>query len=134
MKVRAVADVVPEYNPAKPEEMALSIDRKISLMRQNSVNPASDPKLSEGERAQYMEDAPASRPSYNSLGLEGHCASNGAGGGARTSGGGGRTTVEWLPYSSTKEKLASWKQPGATNDASNGRSLMKQFSKDERVA
>ena len=113
--------------------MAISIDRKISLMRSQSINPAFDPSKSVGERAQYMPDAPASQPAYNSLGLEGHRASNGAPG--RTSGGGSNVapTVEWTPYSSKREKLESWIQPGATNDSSQGRDLMRQFSKDERA-
>lgn len=109
------ADVVPEYNPDKPEAMAESIDRKISLMRSMSVDPALDKSRSVQERQQYMPEAPASRPSF------------GAGGDARRTSG----QVEWLPYSSTKEKLESWIQPD-TNDSSSNRNLLRQLTKDEK--
>lgn len=111
-----VADIVPEYNPSHPEEMALSIDRKISLMRAQSTDPALDRNRSVQERQQYMPEAPASQ------------AYNGGPGDARRSSGGG---VEWLPYSSTKEKLESWITPD-TNDASDKRNLLRRMSKEEQ--
>lgn len=127
------ADVVPEFNPANPEDMAESIDRKISLMRQQSVDPAFDQSRPEADRLQYMTAAPGTQPEYNSLGLAGFRGGNGSSAGGPTSTGAPRRTVEWVPHSSTREKLESWVQPGATNDAGNNRTLMKQFSKDERT-
>lgn len=109
---------MPEYDASNPGAMALDIDRKISLMRAQSVDPALDPSKSLAERQQYMELAPAARASYSGV-------NEGFGGRASAS------TVDWLPYSSTKEKLESWIQPN-TNDYSSKANLMKQMSKAER--
>lgn len=63
--------------------------------------------------------------------------SNGAppapGAGRSSVSGGATAPVEWLPYSSKREKLESWAQYGSTNDVGDGRNLMKQFSKNERT-
>lgn len=84
-------------------------------MRKQAVHPAFDRTKSLSERAQYLPEAPASIP--------GDPASKGQ-----------RTTVDvaWLPYMSTKERLASWIEPSAQADAGDKRSLFKQMSKDER--
>jgi hypothetical protein len=122
------ADVVPEYNESKPEEMAMDIDRKVSFLRSQSIDPRFDRSRPEAERMQFMPDAPAADSQYNSLGMEGfHNSSNGP------RGSNGAPAVEWLPYSNVREKLESWVQPGASNDVGSGRNLMKQFSKDERT-
>lgn len=112
-------DIVPEYNISKPEEMAEAIDRRISLMRSMSVDPAVDHNLSIEERQRYMDEPPASRASIGASGMEGM--QNALRG----------QQVEWLPYRSTKEKLRSWVQPD-TNDSSSNRNLMRQMTKEER--
>ena len=115
-----LADLVPEYDASNPGAMAFDIDRKISIMRAQSVDPALDPSKSLAERQQYMELAPAARASYGG-------AVDGATGGGRMS----ASNVDWLPYSSTKEKLEAWIQPN-TNDYSSKANLLKQMSKAER--
>jgi hypothetical protein len=113
------AEVVPEYNESCPEEIGVGIDRNISLLRAQTVDPALDPSKSIGERQQFMELPPAARVAY---------------GGATSSGPAGRpsmSAVEWLPYSNTREKLESWIAP-PTNDYSNQANMMRQMSKAEK--
>jgi hypothetical protein len=112
------ADVVPEYNEDCPEKIGESIDRKISLLRAQTVDPALDPSKPIGERQQFMELPPAARASY---------------GGTTASGMPERSlmsAVEWLPYSNTREKLESWIVP-PTNDCSNQANMMRPMNKAE---
>lgn len=105
---------MPDFDPEKPLEMALSIDRTISKMRSQAVDPAFDRSRSLQERAQYMPEAPAARMKEAS---EGDRRST--------------TDVAWLPYMSRKEKLESWIEP-TTQDAGDKRTLYKQMSKLEQ--
>lgn len=85
-------------------------------MRRQAVHPAFDRTKSLSERAQYLPEAPAAaandptRPNKRAT-----------------------VDVAWLPYMSTKERLASWIEPSSQADAGDKRSLYKQMSKDERA-
>jgi hypothetical protein len=112
-----LAEELAEFDPKKPQVLAASIDRQISLMQRMSADPALDRSRSDSERAMYQELAPAARPSYSSLGTQAAQRRTG--------------DVAWLPHNSTKEKLAKWVEP-ATNDTGDKRNLFKQMSTAER--
>jgi hypothetical protein len=109
------AEPLPDFDPEKPLEMAISIDRSIRKMRAQAVDPRFDRTRSLQERAQYMPEAPAARMRESSDDV------------ARRA----TTDVAWIPYMSRKEKLESWIEPN-TQDAGDKRTLYKQMSKLER--
>ena len=84
-------------------------------MRKQSVDPAFDRTKSLSERARYLPEAPG-----NQMRTAAETQQRAT------------TDVAWLPYMSRREKLESWIEPAAQNDAGDNRTLFKQMSKAER--
>jgi hypothetical protein len=118
------AEELADFDPLHPEALAFSIDRQISLMQRLSADPRLDMSKSMAERAMHMEEPPAARASVCSLGPLPPASAI-----RRAS---LPNVAEWLPYSSTKEKLAKWVEPRTNNDAGDQRNFYKQMSMNER--
>lgn len=114
IQIQWFAEPLPDFNPDDPLEMAFSIDRSISMMRSQAVDPAFDQTKSLQERSQYMPEAPASKMRSSDEVKKRATAD-----------------VAWLPHMNHREKLQSWIKPDI-EDAGDKRTLFKQMSKAER--